>query len=42
MFQGTLAELINKQRQASFITFETNDNQKTLQIISDGGGSFAY
>jgi lantibiotic transport system ATP-binding protein len=33
LFQGTLSELINKQNQSSFITFQTGDNQKALQIF---------
>ena len=33
LFQGTLAELISKQQQSSFIQFSTSDNQKALQII---------
>lgn len=39
LFQGTLADLINKQQQSSYITFETNDNHKTLQIISNYCGA---
>lgn len=37
VFQGTLADLISKQQQSSYITFETNDNDKTLQIINACG-----
>jgi ABC-2 type transport system ATP-binding protein len=37
LFQGTLAELMSKRRQNSFIVFETNDEARTLQIISDLG-----
>ena len=33
LFQGTLPELINKQQQSSFITFQTSDDQKALQIF---------
>lgn len=33
LFQGTLPELINKQQESSFITFDTNDNQKALQTF---------
>lgn len=35
LFQGTLTDLISKQQQSSYITFETNDNKKTLQIVSE-------
>lgn len=35
LFQGTLAELMNKRRQNSFVVFETNDNPKTSQIMAD-------
>ncbi len=35
LFQGTLAEVIAKQQQSSFIVFETSDNQKTLKIIKE-------
>ena len=37
MFQGTLAELMSKRRQNSFITFETNDAPRTMQVISEYG-----
>ncbi|HEY0429503.1 MAG TPA: ABC transporter ATP-binding protein [Pyrinomonadaceae bacterium] len=37
LFQGTLAELVNKRRQNSFIVFETNDDARALQIINDFG-----
>jgi len=37
LFQGTLAELMSKRRQNSFIIFETNDAAKTLQVISEAG-----
>jgi ABC-2 type transport system ATP-binding protein len=33
LFQGTLAELIGKQQESSFISFETSDNQKALQVF---------
>lgn len=33
LFQGTLPELISKQQQSSFITFQTRDNQKALPIF---------
>lgn len=33
LFQGTLPELISKQQQSSFITFETSDNQKAFEIF---------
>lgn len=35
LFQGTLAELVNKQKQSSFIVFGTSDNQKALQIFEN-------
>ena len=35
LFQGTLAELNLKQKQVSFIRFETNNNTKTLEIFKD-------
>ena len=35
MFQGTLEELLNKQKQLSSIVFETNDPVKTGQIFKD-------
>jgi ABC-2 type transport system ATP-binding protein len=37
LFQGTLAELLNKRRQNSFIVFETNNEAKTFEIIRDLG-----
>ena len=37
LFQGTLAELMSKRRQNSFITFETNDASRSLQVISEYG-----
>jgi len=37
LFQGTLAELMSKRRQNSFITFETNDAPRALQVISEFG-----
>ena len=37
LFQGTLADLIAKQRQSSFITFETNDNRRTSEVIEEMG-----
>ena len=39
LFQGTLAGLIGKQQEASFISFETNDNHKTLQVINNSGAA---
>jgi lantibiotic transport system ATP-binding protein len=35
LFQGTLAELISKRQQNSFIVFETNDDAKAAQVIGD-------
>lgn len=35
LFQGTLAELISKRQQNSFMVFETNDDAKTSQIIGE-------
>ncbi len=35
LFQGTLEELKSKQKESLFIVFETNDVEKTMQIISD-------
>lgn len=35
LFQGTLAELVNKQKQSSFIVFGTSDNQKALQVFEN-------
>jgi ABC-type multidrug transport system ATPase subunit len=37
LFQGTLAELLNKRRQNSFVVFETNDAAKTLRIAESSG-----
>lgn len=37
LFQGTLAELISKQQQNSYIIFETNDDSITLQLINEFG-----
>jgi ABC-type multidrug transport system ATPase subunit len=37
LFQGTLPELVGKQRQSSFIVFETSDDSATRQIINDFG-----
>ena len=37
LFQGTLAELVSKQRQSSSIIFETSDHEATRRIISDFG-----
>lgn len=37
LFQGALAELLNRRRQNSFIVFETNDDAKALRIIADLG-----
>jgi ABC-2 type transport system ATP-binding protein len=33
LFQGTLAELVNRQQQSSFIVFGTSDNQKALKVF---------
>jgi len=33
LFQGTLPELVSKQRQSSFISFHTSDSAKALQIF---------
>ena len=35
LFQGTLADLIAKQQQSTFIVFETSDNERTLEIIKE-------
>lgn len=35
MFQGTLPELISRQKQTSFSSIETSDNEKALRIIRD-------
>jgi lantibiotic transport system ATP-binding protein len=37
LFQGPLAELMNRRRQNSFTVFETNDEAKTLRVIGDRG-----
>ena len=37
LFQGTLAELISRQQQHSFIIFETNDDAKASQLINASG-----
>lgn len=37
LFQGTLADLLNKRRKNSFIIFETSDDEKTLQITNNPG-----
>jgi ABC-2 type transport system ATP-binding protein len=37
LFQGTLAELVGKQWQSSFIIFETSDDLKSSQIINSFG-----
>ncbi|HJR08756.1 MAG TPA: ABC transporter ATP-binding protein [Pyrinomonadaceae bacterium] len=37
LFQGTLAELISKRQQNSFIVFETNNDSKSSQLIDDFG-----
>ena len=39
LFQGTLAELISKRQQNSFVVFETNNDPQTLQILSGFGAS---
>lgn len=39
LFQGTFDELVSRQRQNSFIVFETGDEMKTRQIIGDCGFS---
>jgi lantibiotic transport system ATP-binding protein len=35
LFQGTLAELISKRRQNSFIIFETSNDSKASQVINE-------
>jgi ABC-type multidrug transport system ATPase subunit len=35
MFQGTLGELISKQEQISFVSWDTNDAIKTLQLLTE-------
>lgn len=37
LFQGTLPELVGRQRQSSSIVFETSDDSKSAQIISNFG-----
>lgn len=37
LFQGTLAELMNKRRQNSLTVFETSDEAKTLQVAASFG-----
>jgi len=37
LFQGTLADLVSKQQQSSFIIFETNDDAKASQLINEFG-----
>lgn len=37
LFQGTLPELVGKQREGSFILFETSDDLRAMQIIGDLG-----
>lgn len=39
LFQGTLAELMNRRRQNSFVVFDTNDNAKAERIIRGLGVS---
>ena len=34
VFQGTLDELKNKQKELLFIAFETNDNERAIKILS--------
>jgi ABC-2 type transport system ATP-binding protein len=33
LFQGTLAELMNKRRESSFVVFETNDDAKAERVV---------
>jgi ABC-2 type transport system ATP-binding protein len=35
LFQGTLEELLNRQKQSSYIQFSTGDNQKAAQIFEN-------
>ncbi len=37
VFQGTLDELKNKQREMLFISFETNENERAIKIINNEG-----
>ncbi|HZI85874.1 MAG TPA: ABC transporter ATP-binding protein [Pyrinomonadaceae bacterium] len=37
LFQGTLAELISKRQQNSFVVFETSNDSKAVQIIKEFG-----
>lgn len=37
LFQGTLPELVGKQRQSSFVVFETSDDAKSARIFNDFG-----
>jgi ABC-type multidrug transport system ATPase subunit len=37
LFQGTLAELISKRQQHSFVIFETNNDSRAAQIINGLG-----
>lgn len=37
LFQGAFAELMAKQRQSSFVTFETNDDRQTLEVVREMG-----
>lgn len=37
LFQGTLADLINKRQQNSFVIFETSDDAKAAQLIKEFG-----
>jgi ABC-2 type transport system ATP-binding protein len=39
LFQGTLAELTSKQRQSSFIIFETGDDARAARIVGEFGVS---
>ena len=39
LFQGTLAELMNRRRQNSFVIFDTNDNAMAVRIIRGLGVS---
>lgn len=40
LFQGTLEELLNRQKQSSYIQFSTGDNQKAAQIFENNKVSF--
>lgn len=37
LFQGTLAELMNRRRETSSVVFETNDDAKAVRVISGLG-----